>query len=855
MAYRIVRPDGEIRYVHGRGDVRRDQHGGVRYAFGTTQDVTERHQAEVARQEAQELFETAFSHAPIGMALIGLDGRWLKVNRAVCTITGWPEPELLKRTFQDITHPDDLEADLAQVERLIAGKINEYQIEKRYLTRTGSEIWALLSVSLVRDAEGRPRHFISQIEDISQRKRAEERLREAEADARMQRDHATAIIGAMHEGYAFTVDGEIKAVNDALCTVTGFTRDQLVGSRPPYAFWAPELTDEMDEVRRRVTEEEGGLFEVAFMRANGERFEAELTVQPARDAAGQTIGFVSTMRDVSVQNRQHRELERLARTDSLTGLANRHVLQESLHGEARRRASDAQQLALVLLDLDLFKQINDEHGHPAGDAVLIEVARRLMLTVRSGEVLARVGGEEFAWLLPASSTSEAIAAADRARAAIASRPFAGAGPLTMSAGVGLVPTPSDGDELYRLADRALYEAKQNGRNRTCCLHGGSGDVASPRQVGDDEASLSVRSWSAGRRPPSSRPMGQIIRRRGSTGAGAGLPDRAPMRRPSCGCSRPGRGRGLACARRRFGRGGGRRADGAAPRAGPRPCDRDARRELGPRWMCVFGPPDRELLGLDFAHAREVVDRRRAADPPADHPVMTHQTINIAPKIAEADRVLRADPGRQEWLLEVHPELSFQALAGATPRACASGSSSDGTAAAATRGHVGTCSGPSAWHPQHGDHERHRHRSGHADDHHPHRLGEVDAHGVHGPAGRRAARGARARSGRARARAGDRMRDLAGHGLGDVVGGARQGLLHLGRGRGDQQRPQHRQAQAAAEVADGLGHAGHRPIGVGGGAVERVGAHGAERQPMPAPAIARYGHCLANDSASSLLAHR
>ena len=125
----------------------------------------------------------------------------------------------------------------------------------------------------------------------------------------------------------------------------------------------------------------------------------------------------------------------------------------------------------MLLDLDLFKQVNDAFGHPAGDAVLVEVARRLERTVRAGEVLARVGGEEFAWLLPATSAQEAVAAADRARAAIVSEPFGGAGTLTVSAGVGLVYTPSDGDALYLMADRALYEAKQKGRNRTCC-HGG-----------------------------------------------------------------------------------------------------------------------------------------------------------------------------------------------------------------------------------------------------------------------------------------------------------------------------------------------------------------------------------------------
>jgi diguanylate cyclase (GGDEF)-like protein len=95
------------------------------------------------------------------------------------------------------------------------------------------------------------------------------------------------------------------------------------------------------------------------------------------------------------------------------------------------------------------------------------VARRLGHTVRTKNVLARIGGEEFAWLLPACDPEEAVAAADRARAAIASEPFGRAGKLTMSAGVGLVSTPSDSDALYRMADRALYEAKQSGRNRTC----------------------------------------------------------------------------------------------------------------------------------------------------------------------------------------------------------------------------------------------------------------------------------------------------------------------------------------------------------------------------------------------------
>ena len=421
---------------------------------------------------AQDLFETAFCQAPIGMALIAPDGHCLKVNRALCLIFGWAERELIRRSFQEITHPDDVAADAELIALLLAGQIPGYQFEKRYIRRDGTQIWAELSVSLVRDAAGAPRHFIVQVEDISARKEAQRRLQKAEAEARAERDHATAIVSAMGEGYALTMQGEIKAVNEALCVLTGFSASELVGARPPYPFWPPEERETIAAILADVVGNNGGSHELTLMRADGERFEAEITARPAREENGRAIGFVSTMRDVSVQKRQQRELERLARTDSLTQLDNRHVLQEALTREAARRSADGQQLALVLLDLDLFKQVNDAFGHPAGDAVLIEVARRLERTVRAGEVLARVGGEEFAWLLPACDVDEALAAADRARAAIASEPFGRAGWLTMSAGIGLVSTPSDGDTLYRMADRALYEAKQSGRNRTCCRGAG-----------------------------------------------------------------------------------------------------------------------------------------------------------------------------------------------------------------------------------------------------------------------------------------------------------------------------------------------------------------------------------------------
>lgn len=127
-------------------------------------------------QGSEQRFSSAFEHASIGMALVSPDGRWLKVNRALCHLTGYSAEELYGKTFQDITHPEDLEADLAQVQQILAGEILSYQMEKRYFHKDGHVVWVLLSASLVRDAQGQPLHFISQIQDITERKETEAKL-------------------------------------------------------------------------------------------------------------------------------------------------------------------------------------------------------------------------------------------------------------------------------------------------------------------------------------------------------------------------------------------------------------------------------------------------------------------------------------------------------------------------------------------------------------------------------------------------------------------------------------------------------------------------------------------------------
>jgi PAS domain S-box-containing protein len=137
--------------------------------------------AEEALRESREQFTSAFRDAAIGMALVRSDGHWLQVNHALCDIVGYTEQELLATNFQAITYPDDLAMDLAYVQQLLAGEISTYQMEKRYLHKLGGFVWIQLNVSLVHDVEGRPLHFIAQIQNITDRKRVAEKLRESEA--------------------------------------------------------------------------------------------------------------------------------------------------------------------------------------------------------------------------------------------------------------------------------------------------------------------------------------------------------------------------------------------------------------------------------------------------------------------------------------------------------------------------------------------------------------------------------------------------------------------------------------------------------------------------------------------------
>ncbi len=169
----VLTRSGEHRTVAWHNAIVQNSEGEIIGNISSGEDITERKRTEEALRESEARFGSAFEFAPIGIGLVSLDGKWVKVNQVLCELLGYTEQELREKTFQEITHPDDLDADLHFVDQMLRGERISYQMEKRYFHKLGNIVWTLLSVSLVKDHEGKSQYFISQIQDITERKRTE----------------------------------------------------------------------------------------------------------------------------------------------------------------------------------------------------------------------------------------------------------------------------------------------------------------------------------------------------------------------------------------------------------------------------------------------------------------------------------------------------------------------------------------------------------------------------------------------------------------------------------------------------------------------------------------------------------
>jgi diguanylate cyclase (GGDEF)-like protein/PAS domain S-box-containing protein len=289
-------------------------------------------------KDDSERFRSAFDHAAIGMAIVSSEGRWLQVNRSLCALLGYSARELMMTDFLSITHPDDLGTALSSIKELLKGKIPSHQMEKRYIHKQGHEVWVLWNVSLARDAYTGAAHLIFQIQDITDRKRAEERL--------------------LHDAFH----------------------------------------------------------------------------------------------------------------DALTGLPNRALFMDHLGlAIARAKRNSEQKFAVLYLDLDRFKIINDSLGHMIGDQLLVGIARRLEQCLRPGDTIARLGGDEFTVLIEdITDDSDTIYVAERIQSEL-TVPFNLSGrEVFTTVSIGIAPGSSSyerAEDILRDADTAMYRAKTMGKAR------------------------------------------------------------------------------------------------------------------------------------------------------------------------------------------------------------------------------------------------------------------------------------------------------------------------------------------------------------------------------------------------------
>jgi diguanylate cyclase (GGDEF)-like protein/PAS domain S-box-containing protein len=536
-------------------------------------------------RQSEQRFRAAMRAASIGMCIIGPDGAFLEVNPALCALLGREESELVATTWQELTHPDDLETDVALVQEVLDGKRESYQLLKRYLRPDGEIVWGELSVSCVRTPEGDVQYFVSQINDVTRRIIAEQELAKAEERYRLVAENAasfvllidadnriawispTAVRLSGYDSEEQVITGGLEHIHpDDQWKVTAAATAVRAGSRVvtqdvrlrdrtgAYTWWSATarpvndsddgrlvlsfldidsevqtvaalkeseerhrwLVDNMQDTlvatdragritfaspsietllkwgarellgvlvqdithhddRERASTHAAAMRDVdlppitvRFVCSDGEFTWVEVHGHTVKDAEGTVTGTISVWHDASQSVQHEEELRRLADSDPLTGLPNRRELQSRLGGLLTQRRL-GERTAVLFCDVDGLKQINDQHGHRAGDDLLRTVADRIRISIRADDLVSRLGGDELVVALGRVPDAQAARlAADKIRCEVCASVILLDGVTilpTVSIGVVLAGPDEDVPSVLERADEAMYRAKAGGGNQ------------------------------------------------------------------------------------------------------------------------------------------------------------------------------------------------------------------------------------------------------------------------------------------------------------------------------------------------------------------------------------------------------
>lgn len=451
-----------------------------------------------AFQRERDYTQAVVSAIQDGLIVLDADRRITGVSPRFAEITGHPQDEIT-----GISPPYPFLSDTAaeRFDDLLdeVGALGVGEFDLRLVSRDGAAITGILSLAAQRDAEGEIVGYVGTVKDITARKRAEDRARQLAGAEEALRDVATAVASEHRTGQVFVLVAR-QAMGlggvDAAAVVTGHPEDEIeLVARAPEEMGFERLTDGSSTTATRALAsgvpavgDDGGVFvdgeqrltlAVPIRNDEAVRGAVVAVLEPGQELTRRlrdTIGALAELCGLAIDKERSRQrLAAEALSDSLTSLANRRRFDDVLRDEVDRARRHARPLALAVVDLDNFKAINDDLGHQVGDEVLKETARRLHELARAGDLVARIGGEEFAWILAETDRPGAAAAARRAWQAIRGRPFtvdgSRIGTVTASVGVAELSDVGESSEeepdpahLLRAADAALYRAKNDGRD-------------------------------------------------------------------------------------------------------------------------------------------------------------------------------------------------------------------------------------------------------------------------------------------------------------------------------------------------------------------------------------------------------
>ncbi|HZR92486.1 MAG TPA: PAS domain S-box protein [Gaiellaceae bacterium] len=451
IEYRFRRPDDSVVPIEGFASPLRDGDGRLTGWVGTCLDLTDRRRAEAALREANRRVRDAFDNAPVGVALLGPDGRWTHVNEALCQLLGYGEDELLRMSFLDVTHPDDREQSVDARRRQLDGSANQVRLRKRYIRADGEVVHVSITSTLVRSEEGVPLYTVAVIEDVTAQVRAEEAEREAEE--RFRRSFEDAPIGMALVG----LDGRFLRVNGTLVEIAGCTEAELL-ARTFQELMHPDDLEKLSEHVRRLLggEVRSSRMEARCLRKGGDVRWVMLSASAVRDVAGTALYLVVQAEDIGERKTAEAELELLASYDPLTGLGNRRKLIADL--ERRLATPQVEPFGFAIFDLNGFKTYNDLFGHPAGDTMLVRLAHALAAAAGDDASAYRIGGDEFCLVAP--GRPELVFA--HAQTALTARGEW----FTIEAEYGHVYVPEEAQDVssaLQVADGRLYARKRGAR--------------------------------------------------------------------------------------------------------------------------------------------------------------------------------------------------------------------------------------------------------------------------------------------------------------------------------------------------------------------------------------------------------